>query len=219
MHRNCRLVGLLTGLALLVSLLVGCGESAPSTPVASAPTPTATSQPTETASPTPTPFFVDGKAYQRVTDSMFGFTFAIPTDTQQQQSQTEPNTGGDFNSWTSSNSDSSLALNITFGGDTKGLAANQCPGAISGPLISVVTVGQGITAYQINGFVSPTVPQGAASVPSISVSFVSNGVVVSIQLTPQTQGNLMARYGGIWQEMLASFQPGAFVNPTPPCGS
>lgn len=167
-------------------ILAGCGVGTGGSSLSATATPPP--QATATPQPTATPFTVGGVSYKLVTDSMFGFSFAIPADAQQQQSQTEPSTGGDFNSWTTSNSNSWLALNITFGGDTKGLASNQCPGAISGPPITIVTVGQGITAYQMNDFVSPTVPQGAASVPSISVSFVSNGVVVGIQLTPQIQG-------------------------------
>lgn len=149
---------------------------------------------------------------------MFGFSFALPADMQQGQVQDEPQFGGDFNSWASSDSNSPLALNVTFGGNTKGLETNQCPGAISGPIISKVSVGSGITAYQINNLDTGPAPQGGASVPNISVSFVSNGIVVAIELTPQSQGNLMARYGPIWQEMLASFEPGTVANPNPPCG-
>lgn len=107
MHRNCRLVGLVKGLALLVSLLVGCGQSAPSSPVAAAPTPTATSQPTETASPTATPCFVDGIAYQRVTDSMSGFSFAIPADAKYLMTNPLPlGVVGDSVTWSDADSNS-----------------------------------------------------------------------------------------------------------------
>lgn len=221
MHRNCRLVGLLTGLALLVSLLVGCGQSAPSTPVAAAPTPTAISQPTATASPTATPFFVDGKAYQRVTDSMFGFTFAIPADAKYLSTNPLPlGVVGDSITWSDADSNPSNGLDAEFGGATNGYAANQCPQALPGT--TIVTVGPGIKGYQSNNLVLGSTPQGAAGLPSISVSFVSNGNVVGIKLLPATHGdssNITGRYMGIWQEMLASFKPGTFVNSSPPCGS
>ncbi len=221
MHRNRHLVGLLTGLALLVSLLVGCGQSTPSTSVAAAPTPTPTSQPTATASPTATPFFVDGKAYQRVTDSMFGFTFAIPADAQYLNPNPQPpGFVGDSVTWSDADSNPSNGLDVEFGGATSGYAANQCPQAIPGAMI--VTVGPGIKGYQSNNLVLGSTPQGTVGLPSISVSFVSNGIVVGIKLLPATHGdssNITERYMGIWQEMLASFKPGTVVNPTPPCGS
>jgi hypothetical protein len=64
-------------------------------------------------------------------------------------------------------------------------------------------------------------PGQSVAIPKFSVSFVVHGVVVAIQLDPVTHGdmsNLVARYGPIWQEMLASFKPGTFVNPSAPCG-
>ena len=220
MSRHCRAIGLLTGLTLLVTLLVGCSQSTPSTPVAAAPTPTATSQPTATASPTAAPFFVDGKAYQRVTDSMSGYSFAIPADAQYLRTNPLPlGVVGDSVTWSDADSNLSNGLDVDFGSAT-GDAAPQCPQAI--PDTTIVTVGSGIKGYQTGNLVIGPAPQGAFAVPKIRVSFVVHGVVVDIQLDPVTHGdmsNLVERYGPIWQEMLASFQPGTVVNPTPPCGS
>ncbi len=186
-----------------------------------APQATATPQPTATAPPTATPFFVDGIAYQRVTDSMFGFSFAIPADAQFLNTTPLPlGLVGDSITWSDADSNQSNGLDVDFGGATNGYAANQCPQAL--PRATIVTVGPGLKGYQTNNLVIPPAPQGAAGLPSIGVSFVSNGVVIGIKLRPATHGdssNITERYMGIWQEMLASFQPGTVVNPTPPCGS
>jgi hypothetical protein len=217
MHRNCRLVGPLKGLALLASLLVGSGQSAPRSAVAAAPTPTATSQPTDTASPTATPFFVNGVAYQRVTDSMSGFSSAIPADAKYLMTNPLPlGVVGDSVTWSDADSNLSNGLDIDFGPAT-GYAAPQCPQAI--PDATVVDVGPGIKGYQSGSLVIG--PGQGVAIPKLSVSFVVHGVVVAIQLDPVIHGdmsNLVARYGPIWQVMLASFKPGTFVNPSAPCG-
>jgi hypothetical protein len=146
---------------------------------------------------------------------MFGFSFAIPVDAQQLQSQPESATDGDFNLWSSPGNNDPLALGVSFGGARTGLAANQCPQGIPGA--TIVTVGSGIKGYQLDDLVIGSLPPGAAAIPNISASFMSNGVMVSIELMPQTKGNLGERYGGIWREMLASFTPGVVVNPSPLC--
>lgn len=220
MPRNRRLVGQLAGLALLATLLVGCGPVTTSAPAATA-TSTATVPPTATvALPTATPFTVDGVAYQRVTDSMSGFSFAIPADAKYLSTNPLPlGVTGDSVTWSDADSNLSNGLDVDFGSAT-GDAAPQCPQAI--PDTTVVDVGSGIKGYQRNDLVIGPAPQGAVAIPKISVSFVVHGVVVDIQLDPVTHGdtsNLLAQYGPIWQEMRASFQPGAVVNPTPPCGS
>ena len=220
MSRHFRAIGLLTGLTLLVSLLVGCSQSTPSTPAAVVATPTAALPPTATVAPTATPFFVNGIAYQRVTDSMSGFSFAIPADAQYLRTNPLPlGVVGDSVTWSDGDSNLSSGLNVDFGSAIRD-AAPQCPQAI--PDATVVDVGSGIKGYQRNDLVIGPAPQGAVAIPKISVSFVVRGVVVDIQLDPLTNGdmsNLVARCGPIWQEMLASFQPGTFVNSTPPCGS
>lgn len=218
-----RIAGLLLGPVLLATLLAGCGQGTTSISGTAAATPTTAIPPTATARATATPFFVDGVGYQRVTDSMFGFSFAIPADMQPNLQESTPQNGGDHVIWMSADSNAPTAMEVDFGGGVANFQPNQCPGAISSPLISVVTVGSGIKAYQTNSIsVTPTTSQGGAFVPNISVSFVSNGIVVGINLIPQTQGTpdqRMATYGPIWQEMLASFTPGTVVNPNPPCGS
>lgn len=225
MHRKRRTIGRLTGLGFLVTLLAGCSLGTTSTPAsaAAAATPTATVPPTATVAPTATPFFVNGIAYQRVTDSMFGFSIALPADMQLNLQEPAPQNNGDHVIWMSADANAQTAMEVDFGGGVANFQPNQCPGAISGPLISVVTVGQGIKAYQDNGLTIGHTSTGGAAIPSISVSFVSKGIVVGISLKPYSQGRtgdeLMAQYGPIWQEMLMSFKPGAFVNPTPPCGS
>lgn len=220
MHRPRRTVGLLTGLALLVALLAGCGQGTTSTPLAVAASPTATAQPTATVAPTATPFFVNGLAYQRVTDSMSGFSFAIPADAKYLSANPLPlGVVGDSVTWSDGDSNRSNGLNVDFG-SAIGDAAPECPQAI--PDAKIVTVGSGIKGYQSGSLMIGPPPQGEIAIPKISVSLVVHGVVVDIQLDPLTNGdmsNLMARYGPIWQEMLASFQPGTVVNPTPPCGS
>lgn len=219
MSRHCRTIGLLTGLALLVTLLAGCDLSTTRTPAVAAATPTATSQPTATVAPTATPFFVNGKAYQRVTDSMSGYSFAIPADAQYLRTNPLPlGVVGDSVTWSDADSNLLNGLDIDFSAAT-GYAAPQCPQAI--PDATVVDVGSGIKGYQSGSLMIGPPPQGEIAIPKISVSFVLHGVVVDIQLDPATHGdmsNLEERYGPIWQEMLASFQPGTFVNPTPPCG-
>jgi hypothetical protein len=163
---------------------------------------------------------VNGIAYQRVTDSTFGFSFALPADMRLNLQEPVSQTGGDHVIWMSADTKAPTALEVDFGGGTAGYSGNQCPSAFPSP--TVVTVGVGITGYQENGLAIGPTSSGGAGIRQISVAFVSNGVVVSISLIPYTQGTgdeLMARYGGIWQEMLASFQPGTVVNPTPPCGS
>ena len=217
MSRHCRTIGLLTGLTLLVTLLAGCALSTTRTPAVTAATPTATAQPTATASPTAAPFFVDGKAYQRVTDSMSGYSFAIPADAQYLRTNPLPlGVVGDSVTWSDGDANLSNGLDVDFGSAT-GDAAPECPQAISDT--TIVDVGSGIKGYQRNNLV---IGPGVFAVPTIRVSFVVHGVVVDIQLDPVTHGdmsNLVERYGPIWQEMLASFQPGTVVNPTPPCGS
>lgn len=220
MHRNRLIIGLLTGMALLVTLLTGCGQGTNNVPVTAAATPTATTQPTATMAPTVTPFFVNGIAYQRVTDSMFGFSFNLPADMQLNLQEAVSQSGGDHVIWMSADQNAQTAFEVDFGGATTGYSANQCPSAIPGA--TVVTVGAGITGYQVNALTIGQTSSGVAGVRKIVVSFVSNGVVVGIRLIPYTQGTadeLMARYSPFLQEMLASFKSGTVVNPSPPCGS
>ncbi len=213
-NRYSRVSGMAIGVMLLI-LLAGCGVG----DVSSLPSATTTplTQATATTQPTATPFTVGGVSYKLVTDSMFGFSFAIPADTRQLSISPQPQVGGDTNTWSDRDTGTSTVLNVDFGGATTGYTANQCPQSISGA--KQVSVGKGITGYEQDDLVIGSAPQGAAAIPEISVSFVSNGNVIFITLTPQTQGNLTERYGGIWQEMLASFQPGTFTNPTPICDS
>ena len=222
MQRIRHIGGLLLGPALLVTLLAGCGQgtaSASGAATATA-TPTAATLPTMTARVTATPFFVNGVGYQRITDSMFGFSFAIPSDMQLNLQESTPQFGGDHAILMTPDSDQSNGLEIDFGGGTRGFAANQCPQAIPGATIA--TVGPGIKGYQTNNLVSGSVPPGGGvALPNISVSFISNGVVIGINLLPAMNGDrttIIERTLGIWQEMLASFQPGTVVNPNPPCG-
>ena len=216
MPRNRRLVGPLTGLVLLA----GCGVGTTSTSASAAATPTTPAPPTATVLPTATPFFVNGLAYQRVTDSMAGYSFAIPADAKYLSTNPLPlGVVGDSVTWSDADSNLSNGLDVDFGSAT-GDAAPQCPQAI--PETTVVDVGSGIKGYQSGSLMIGPPPQGEIAIPKISVSFVVSGVVVDIQLDPATHGdmsNLAGRYGPIWREMLASFQPGAVVNPTPPCGS
>jgi len=221
MTRIRRIAGLLLGPVLLVALLAGCGQGTTSISGAAAASPTVAISPTATARPTATPFYVDGVGYQRVTDSMFGFSFAIPADAQYLSANPQPpGIEGDSVTWSDADTNQSNGFDVDFGGATSGYAANQCPQAIPGA--TVVTVGPGIKGYQSNNLVVGSTPQGAAGIPSISVSLVSNGVVIGIKLLPATHGdssNITERYMGIWREMLASFTPGTVVNPNPPCGS
>lgn len=203
---------------------VGVGattDGAASAPVGADATPTTTISPTATALPTATPFFINGTAYQRVTDNMFGFSFAMPADAQYLSTNPQPpGIVGDSITWSNTDTNLTNGFDVNFGGATSGYAANECPQAIPGT--TIVTVGPGIQGYQSNNLVIGTTSQGAVGIPKISVSFVSNGVVIGIELLPATHGdssNITERYMGIWQEMLASFKPGTVVNPNPPCGS
>lgn len=221
MNRIRHIAGLLLGPVLLATLLAGCGQGTTSISGTAAATPTIAIPPTATARPTPTPFFVNSVGYQRVTDSMFGFSFAIPADMQLNLEESAPQFGGDHVIWMTPDSDQSNGLEIDFGGGVTGFAANQCPQAIPGA--TIVTVGPGIKGYQTNNLVTGSVPPGGGvALPNISVSLVSNGIVTGIKLLPATNGDpasIIKRTMSIWQEILASFTPGTVVNPTPPCGA
>lgn len=150
---------------------------------------------------------------------MSGFSFAIPADAKYLRANPLPlGVVGDSVTWSDGDSNLSNGLDVDFG-SAPGDAAPECPQAI--PDATVVDVGSGIKGYQSGSLVIGPEPQGAVAIPKLSVSFVVHGVVIDIQLDPLTNGDfsdLVAQYSPIWPEMLASFQPGTVVNPTPPCG-
>ena len=165
--RHRQLVGIVLTV-ILVMLLTACSigavGSAPSATATPLPQATATPQPTATVAPTATPFFVNGIAYQRVTDSMFGFSFAVPADAQYLRTNPLPlGIVGDSVTWSDADSNQSNGLDVDFGGATNGYAANQCPQAL--PRATIVTVGSGLKGYQTNNLVIPPAPQGAAGHP------------------------------------------------------
>ena len=221
--RHRQVVGIVLTV-ILVMLLTACSigavGSAPSATATPLPQATATPQPTATASPTATPFFVDGIAYQRVTDSMFGFSFAIPADAQYLMTNPlPPGVVGDSVTWSDADSNQSNGLDVDFGGATNGYAANQCPQAIPGA--TIVTVGPGIKGYQIEQPCSSSATRRSRS-PEYQCLICLEWCRDWHQASPRDARRLQQiteRYMGIWQEMLASFQPGTVVNPTPPCGS
>lgn len=189
-------------LALLTVVITGCATNSAA----------GQSSGTATASPTTTPIIVNGVRYQRVTDKMFGFQLDIPAEVTHIESNTVSQTNGDYNLW-----DTVSGLGITFGGATTGIYPNQCPQAI--PDAKAVIVGSGITGYQQDTLSPPGPhPSGSVPSPSISVTFLSDGNLISFTLADTGQRNtFLQRNGAIWAHMLASFTPGSYVNPHPVC--
>lgn len=192
-----------------VVLITGCGSLGGNTTTVS-------------ATPTPTPIVVDGVTYMTVTDAMFGFSIDIPTGMRKVNVEALPSTGGDVVTWSGTVPTSSDTIGVGYGGASTGLYPNECPQGL--PEATAVPVGHGITGYETNNLTLPSTPPpgGQGTPPSITVTFLSQGVVINFGLSatsPYGYAAFMQRYGSIWQHMLASFKPGSYVNATPLCGA
>lgn len=90
---------------------------------------------------------------------------------------------------------------------------------------SPTTIGSGVHAYIGDTFGTPTpIPgHGAAGPPQLFANVAVHGLYIGISLsgsdtaTYASRDAFLARYGAIWQSILASFTPGAFSSPTNPC--
>lgn len=210
-RNNYRRVALLTvSFMLLVVGVTGCG-------LTQAQQPQATQAPTAAASATATANVVDGISFKTITDPTFGFHLDIPADMVENGSQQNPTDGGGITAFNGTYPTAQDALGLQISTATNGLPSGSCNSG------TPITVGSGLPGYEQDIFAQPTpVPQhnSGAVTSSVVATVVANGLFVAIRLDGiPPDDTFMQRYGAIWRHILASFTPGAFVNPHTPCGS
>ncbi|HEU5440354.1 MAG TPA: hypothetical protein VFU88_13770 [Ktedonobacterales bacterium] len=202
------------GVLLCCASLAACGGS---TVTQSATVPTA-------APATPTPTSQTESEWRTYTNPHYGFRLDVPAVLTMTLNQTAPDQ--------------------TFSGQWQyNLAAGPAPAAQAIFAETVVNVfastqgtrpckqgsptniGAGVRAYVGDTFGTPTPApgHGVGGPPQLFANAVVNGLYVGISLsgsdtdTYASRDAFLARYGAIWQAILASFAPGSFSSSTNPC--
>ncbi|HZC06731.1 MAG TPA: hypothetical protein VE338_13935 [Ktedonobacterales bacterium] len=147
-------------------------------------------------------------------DPRYGFVTQYPNDAMFNAPPPQGPTSDD--SWLitdSQDASSNATLEVTA---TTQANASICAQYTTG---KPVTVAGNITGYEQDNLASATPPPGAASQPQVAVLFLHGGLFYIITLTaPPPASTFMRRWGGVWNHVLNTFQPGQGPAGAKPCG-
>ncbi len=147
-------------------------------------------------------------------DPQYGFVTQYPNDAMFNASPPQgPSSDDGWVITDPQNASSSARLEVTA---TTQPGASLCAQYTAG---KPVRVAGDITGYQQDNLSAPTPPPGAASLPGVTVLFLHGDLFYIISLTGSAPANtFMQRWGGVWDHVLATFQPGQGPATAKPCG-
>ncbi len=192
---------------LLAMALVGCGVSGTTT-ITRAPTPTwqaAAGAPGVTTATTP--------GWLQYRDPTYGFVIAFPTDATINEALQQGATR--LVSWRFASHPGGAdraTLEVTA---TTQPNASICAHYTAGKPMALA---DGVTGYQQDNLADAASSSGSSQ-PQIALVVVHSGLLSIITLTGSTPANtFMQRWGGVWDHVLATFQPGQGPATAKPCG-